>query len=69
LETFGSITAHRLTYLQDGKPLYFSASFGVSYIHPEIGESLSQRHIRELINEVNQKMLLAKQLGKNRVVT
>jgi len=54
---------------QDGKPRYFSASFGVSYIHPEIGELLSQRHITELINEVDQKMLLAKQLGKNRVVT
>ncbi len=53
---------------QDGKSLYFSASFGVSYIHPEIDESSSQRHASELIDEVDQKMLLAKQLGKNRVV-
>lgn len=54
---------------KDGKSLYFSASFGVSYIHPKIDESLSQRHISELIDEVDQKMLLAKQLGKNRVVS
>jgi len=53
---------------KDGKSLSLSASFGVSYIHPEIDESSSQRHISELIDEVDQKLLLAKQLGKNKVV-
>ena len=53
---------------KDGEQLHCSASFGVSYIHPEAEESSSQRHISELIDEVDQKLLLAKQLGKNRVV-
>ncbi|MBU1643243.1 sensor domain-containing diguanylate cyclase [bacterium] len=53
---------------KDDKQLYFSASFGVSYIHPGEDETSSQRHISELIDEVDQKLLMAKQLGKNRVV-
>ena len=53
---------------KNGKSLYLSASFGVSYIHPEMDESSSKRHISELIDEVDQKLLLAKQLGKNKVV-
>jgi PleD family two-component response regulator len=54
---------------REGKPLHFSASFGVSYVHPEADESSSQRHISELIDDVDQKLLLAKQQGKNRVVS
>ncbi len=54
---------------KEGTPLHFTASFGVSYIHPEENESSSQRHISELVDEVDQKLLLAKQLGKNRVVS
>lgn len=53
---------------RNGGSLYLSASFGVSYIHPEMGESSSTRHMLELIDEVDQKLLLAKQLGKNKVI-
>ncbi len=53
---------------KNGNSLYLSASFGVSYIHPKIDDSSSKRHISELIDEVDQKLLLAKQLGKNKVV-
>lgn len=51
----------------NGNSLYISASFGVSYIYPKINESLTKRHMLELIDEVDQKLLLAKQLGKNKV--
>ncbi len=53
---------------KDGESLHFTASFGVSYIHPEANESSSPQHISKLIDTVDQKLLLAKQLGKNRVV-
>ena len=53
---------------KNGDSLYISASFGVSYIHPEIDESSSKRHISELIDEVDQKLLMAKKSGKNKVV-
>ena len=53
---------------KNGDSLYLSASFGVSYIHPEIDESSTKRHISELIDEVDQKLLLAKQMGKNKVI-
>ncbi|MCW8821570.1 MAG: sensor domain-containing diguanylate cyclase [Sulfurovum sp.] len=53
---------------KDNESLRFTASFGVSYIHPEANESSSTLHMSELIDVVDQKLLLAKQLGKNRVV-
>ena len=53
---------------KNGDSVYISASFGVSYIHPEMDEPSSKRHISELIDEVDQKLLVAKQLGKNKVV-
>ncbi len=49
--------------------VHCSASFGVSYIHPAEDESSSKRHMLELVDEVDQKLLLAKQSGKNRVVS
>ena len=53
---------------KNGGSIYLSASFGVSYIQPKIDESSSKRHMLELIDEVDQKLLLAKELGKNRVI-
>lgn len=53
---------------KEDKKVQVTASFGVSYIHPSANETSSKRHILELIDEVDQKLLLAKQLGKNRVV-
>jgi PleD family two-component response regulator len=53
---------------KNGDSLYLSASFGVSYIHPEMDESSSKKHMLELIDEVDQKLLFAKQMGKNKVI-
>ncbi len=56
------------TFEKEGDSFTLSASFGVSYIHPREDEASTQRHMLELVDEVDQKLLLAKQLGKNRVV-
>ena len=53
---------------KNGDTLYLSASFGVSYIQPKIDESSSKRHMLELIDEIDQKLLLAKEMGKNTVI-
>lgn len=53
---------------KDGESLHFTGSFGISYIHPEASEASSKRHMSELIDIVDRKLLLAKQLGKNQVV-
>lgn len=54
---------------KEGEGVNISASFGVSYIHPGEDEPSSQRHMAELIDEVDQKLLVAKKSGKNRVVS